>query len=614
MFGEDQSPVADWLRDNDDPNGEIDQFGQTWFENPPNNSNLIFPGDFVNPPPRDIVNANRPGLPNQNQRRDEGGGEWGGSPQRSGNGRPLNYFDEDLLLGNLLDSPTPPSIPRTPTPPRDESKRTEKKKGTRKPRQQNEEKKERAPRARQERKEGDPPRRRGRPRKDPTQPRPPKPAKDPNQPKPPRKPRAPRVPRREESLPEEKKAERVEVERRVRAERKVREDRPGRESVQVGHRERRGRQQRHRGRQKDINVDFNDPLIVQRTPHVLAKMSEWELKNQKADGVHEPLEDPDGPLTRLTSNTVDVHGITRTFNRKGYLNRHLILPEEINDNYYYRVDSAAKISAMQGELVSIIGIKWIQASSKLTFQCKSVASGKIFYTTYIDGTSRILIDDPLVQRKLRKQTESSQRCFNAQLSNDIMEKLNFIQAQFSALGLEVHGPPEMEERKHDGPRGQQSVITPPRRSPLQPSPRRSPRRRSPLEPSSRRPPSNARSPAPPAQVARSPPRRPSPQIPRSPARAPIPPVVAPQDVVLQSQRLSPFSSPLSLGGSRPLSGSFPIPPSLLQPGGSPLNSPPSLRLQSNSMPSPASQGSISNTFRRSPIINRDFGDSLLQNL
>lgn len=212
----------------------------------------------------------------------------------------------------------------------------------------------------------------------------------------------------------------------------------------VGQQQERGRDRMDRGRATDINVAAGDPLLARRRRDKLVRLSEFGLRvdirvaDEKGDLV-EPMLNPDGPLNRLDSNSVVVTNIPRTFNASHYKNRHLVVPEDYNANtYYYRVDESAKIGKRQGELIEIIGIKWIASSQKMTFRCKSVNTGEQFWSEYIDGTTRIPKAQTPVQQRLRAHKERQQRCFNEAELFEMKAKLQNVIDHFNAVGLDVH--------------------------------------------------------------------------------------------------------------------------------------------------------------------------------
>jgi hypothetical protein len=180
-----------------------------------------------------------------------------------------------------------------------------------------------------------------------------------------------------------------------------------------------------RGKIDDPHVSQNDPTIRNREAHVDQLLSIYGLRNDRkmANG-HEKKLDPDLPISRLANpHRLRLNEHERTFSVKNYLNRHVVLPNEASNDYYYRVDDSAKNEEYQGLLVEVIGAKWIGSSKKIAWKCKTVGSGQEFYTLFLDATSRIQKSNQDVQRALRAKKKTAQRCFREDTVSTMIEQL-----------------------------------------------------------------------------------------------------------------------------------------------------------------------------------------------
>jgi hypothetical protein len=181
-----------------------------------------------------------------------------------------------------------------------------------------------------------------------------------------------------------------------------------------------------RGKVDDLHHGVDDPTLRNRVEHALQYLSKYGLRNdlKTPEGKEQKL-DPDENLSRIIRPfRVKLGDHTRKFAKKNYLNRHIIFPNEVdNDNYYYRVDDNAKNQEHKGLLIEVIGSKWIGSSEKIAWLCKTVGSGQEFYTLYIDATSRIRKNDPNVQESLRAKKQESKICFREDTVASLVEKL-----------------------------------------------------------------------------------------------------------------------------------------------------------------------------------------------
>jgi hypothetical protein len=208
--------------------------------------------------------------------------------------------------------------------------------------------------------------------------------------------------------------------------REYKESRSREPEIQIGGRQNGPRRRIIRGKVDDLHHAVNDPTLRNRVEHALQYLSKYGLRNdvKTADGKEQKL-DPDENLNRIVRPfRVKLGDHTRKFARKNYLNRHVIFPNEVdNENYYYRVDDSAKNQEHKGLLVEVIGSKWIGSSEKIAWLCKTVGSGQEFYTLYIDATSRIRKDNPHVQESLRAKKQLAKICFREDTVASLIQKL-----------------------------------------------------------------------------------------------------------------------------------------------------------------------------------------------
>lgn len=195
-----------------------------------------------------------------------------------------------------------------------------------------------------------------------------------------------------------------------------------------------------RGKIDDVHVAENDPTVRHREMNVPQSMSKYGLRNDlKTSENKERKINPDAELSRINPPyrvTLGEH--RRTFEATHYLNRHIVLPQEVSDNFYYRVDDLAKNAEYQGLLVEVVGSKWIGSSKKIAWKCRTVGSGQDFYTLYLDATSRIQKDDPNVIRALRAKKKVSQRCFREDTIARLIEKLESTATEMRNAQAEVN--------------------------------------------------------------------------------------------------------------------------------------------------------------------------------
>ncbi len=192
-----------------------------------------------------------------------------------------------------------------------------------------------------------------------------------------------------------------------------------------------------RGKVDDLHLSLNDPTLRNRVEHEIQYLSKYGLRNdlKTQDGKEQKL-DPDENLSRIVRPfkvTLGEH--TRKFEKKNYLNRHVIFPNEIDTDYYYRVDDNAKNQEHKGLLVEVIGSKWIGSSKKIAWLCRTVGSGQEFYTLYIDATSRIRKNDPNVQESLRAKKQLAKICFREDTVASLIEKLEMAAFQMRQPSL-----------------------------------------------------------------------------------------------------------------------------------------------------------------------------------
>lgn len=179
-----------------------------------------------------------------------------------------------------------------------------------------------------------------------------------------------------------------------------------------------------------MHIRADDPTIRHRDHHVKVALSIYGLTSNGRS--REVKQDPDDELSRLRAPYhLTVNGKDRTFSPKNYLNRHVIVPDDMDsDNYYYRIDDFAKNNEYKGLLVEVIGQKWIGSSKKIGWLCETVGSGKKFFTLYLDATSRISKSDPVVQAWLRVKKYRAQKCFR---EDDIAALINTMQRTINQL-------------------------------------------------------------------------------------------------------------------------------------------------------------------------------------
>ena len=70
------------------------------------------------------------------------------------------------------------------------------------------------------------------------------------------------------------------------------------------------------------------------------------------------------------------------------MNRHLVVPDDLDSNAYYKIDSIAKNKKYRNKWVKVTGMKWIQRSQKISWKCQLISTGKDIHTLYLDGTTR----------------------------------------------------------------------------------------------------------------------------------------------------------------------------------------------------------------------------------
>jgi hypothetical protein len=122
---------------------------------------------------------------------------------------------------------------------------------------------------------------------------------------------------------------------------------------------------------------------------VKVKMSDYGLQSDNKNSKY----DPDANLNRISTTVIKVKGVDHTFNRSKYKNRHLVLPDDLDPEAYYKIDIQAKNKTYRNKWVKVLGHKWVGQSKKLAWYCRQVDNGTKIYSLYINGLSRFIKEE-----------------------------------------------------------------------------------------------------------------------------------------------------------------------------------------------------------------------------
>jgi hypothetical protein len=186
--------------------------------------------------------------------------------------------------------------------------------------------------------------------------------------------------------------------------------------------------------------EYHSLLVPRDVKATLSGPNEFELNSDGTLNTQKPIFD------RLNNN--ELHDLKRAhdhqrdhkiFNRTNfnltgnqrkktfkYQNRHLVVPQDVQFSYYYRIDNKTKIKSDRGKWVQILSAKWLTSQRRYIWKCKELGTNKILHATYIDGMTGIDSADPNVQRSFKQKHAKKTLCMTSAQQKTFISKLKEI--------------------------------------------------------------------------------------------------------------------------------------------------------------------------------------------
>lgn len=163
------------------------------------------------------------------------------------------------------------------------------------------------------------------------------------------------------------------------------------------------------------DIDLQKP-IFDRLSNI--ELKEYKRKHNKKEQKRRVQVEDTRPVSR--TNFSFSEGRWKYFK---YQNRHLVVPQDVDYESYYKIDSRAKNKADQGTWVKILSPKWATNYHRYVWKCQELVSNKILFATYIDGTSQMSSDDPRVQAWFRAKYTQPTLCLTIPQQQVLITKL-----------------------------------------------------------------------------------------------------------------------------------------------------------------------------------------------
>jgi hypothetical protein len=178
------------------------------------------------------------------------------------------------------------------------------------------------------------------------------------------------------------------------------------------------------------------------------ELKEYKRKHNKKEQKRRLQDDDTRPVSR--TNFSFSQGRWKYFK---YQNRHLVVPQDVDYDSYYKIDSRAKNKADRETWVKILSPKWATNYHRYVWKCQELVSNKILFTTYIDGTSQMSSEDPLVQEWFRNKYTRPSLCLTIPQQQILIKKLKqMIQLFEQPRKIGYRGEREHGDDDNDGNR------------------------------------------------------------------------------------------------------------------------------------------------------------------